>query len=232
MLLGIPLLGQETPAQADSAQMSQSLRDSLIGGSAADTLSLQVQDTLQRDTLKRKGLSYLLFPGPRPPYDPKVAWRRSIIFPGWGQIYNRRYWKLPLVYGAYGGMIYAIDFNNKQYQRFRQAFQDRNDDDESNDFDIVEERFSTSAIKNARESARRNRDFTIILTVGVHVLQTVEAFVDAHLRGFDISPDLSLKVYPGVIEHPFYLMPGQRVPGMTLSIPLATRAAPAQEPAR
>ena len=178
-----------------------------------DTLDLSQRDSLYQinidqetgevviDSLKRrKGFAYLLNPGPRPPFEASVAWKRSIIFPGWGQIYNKAWWKLPLVYGGYTGFILVIQFNDDQYKEFRQAFNERTDEDETNDFNTIEERFSDDAIKNARDAARRNRDFTIILTVGFHVLQTVEAFVDAHLKGFDISEDLTMDIHPTIIN--------------------------------
>lgn len=143
----------------------------------------------------------ILFPGKRPPYNPEIAWRRSAILPGWGQLYNKSYWKLPLVYGAYGAIGYAIFFNHTEYNRFRAAFLARTDDDST----TVDNEFSPNVpdegLRTARDRARRDRDLAILGALLIHVLQVVEAFVDAHLKDFDVSEDLSLKIGPAIPPH-------------------------------
>ena len=179
-------------------------RDSMIAASAqpdtlvqqVDSLFSTVKDTV---TIEKKGFfKAVFFPGPRPPFDAEVAWKRSILIPGWGQLYNRDYWKLPFVYGGYVGVGVVIWFNNDQYQNFRQAFIDRNDDDPENDFILFPETVPSDGIKRARDNARSARDLSILAVAGIHLLQTIEAYVDAHLRGFDVSDNLSFEVHPDV----------------------------------
>ncbi len=126
----------------------------------------------------------------------------STICPGAGQIFNKSYWRVPLVVGGFATTIYCIDWNNRGYQRFKKAYRLRND------FDIHPElypngsqdefggRYASSFLKNLRNSYRRNRDLCIILTAGIYILNIVDAHVDAHLRDYDISDDLSVEVTP------------------------------------
>jgi len=195
------------------------VRDSLINAAQSDTLAevptpLDSLYAVAIDTAQtRKGfLGQVLFPGPRPPFDPEVAWKRSLLVPGWGQIYNKDYWKLPFVYGGYVAVGVVIHFNNNQYQEFRQAFIERNDDDPENDFDSFPETVPDDGLKRARDLARQQRDLSIIAVAGIHLLQTLEAFVDAHLRGFDVSDDLALELTPDLgAGGPHLLQPGIRL---------------------
>ena len=128
---------------------------------------------------------------------PKKALLYSLVLPGAGQIYNRKYWKLPLVFGAYGGLIYAFDFNGSQHKKFKQAYEYRVDGDDSTDPDeLINPAVATEAIKRARDSARKNLELTYMAAIVVHALNGIEAFVDAHLRNFDVSEDLSFSVRP------------------------------------
>ncbi|MEO0468953.1 MAG: DUF5683 domain-containing protein, partial [Bacteroidota bacterium] len=128
--------------------------------------------------------------GPRPPFDPEVAWQRSLMIPGWGQAYNKSYWKIPLFYGGYGVAALWIDFNQRQYTRHRNAFLLATDEivgNEDPDFDG----FDNEGIRTRRNKFRRDRDYAIVILAGYHLLHVVEAYVDAHLKGFDVSEDLS-----------------------------------------
>ena len=128
---------------------------------------------------------------------PKKALLYSSVLPGAGQIYNRKYWKLPLVFSAYGGLIYAFDFNGSQHKKFKQAYEYRVDGDDSTDADeLINSAVTDDAIKRARDSARKNLELTYMAAVVVHALNGIEAFVDAHLRNFDVSEDLSLSIRP------------------------------------
>ena len=126
---------------------------------------------------------------------PKKALLYSLVLPGAGQIYNRKYWKLPLVYGAYGGLIYAFDFNGSSHKRFKQAYEYRINEDPLAD-ELINPAVATEAIKRARDSARKNLELTYMAAIVVHALNGIEAFVDAHLRNFDVSEDLSLSIRP------------------------------------
>ena len=188
---------------SSQAQNPDQVRDSLIAASQSDTLISSLDSSLLSilpdSSKEKKGFfTKLFFPGPRPPFDPEIAWKRSLLIPGWGQIYNRDYWKLPFVYGGYVGVGLVIQFNDRQYKDFRQAFIERNDDDPENDNASFPETVSTEGIKRARDNARQARDLSIIAVAGMHLLQTIEAYVDAHLRGFDVSEDLSLDLHPDV----------------------------------
>jgi len=136
----------------------------------------------------------------------------SAIFPGLGQIYNRKYWKLPLVYGGFIGCIYATTWNGTQYNGYRRAYLDFiSGDPKANSWDAyrygsykadpdtwtpaMQTSFAT-ALKSAKDYYRRYRDLSIIITVGVYALSIIDAYVDAQLFDFDVSPDLNVKVEP------------------------------------
>lgn len=143
-------------------------------------------------------------------YSPKKAAMLSAAFPGLGQIYNKKYWKLPFVYGGLAALGYSVYWNNKYFVYYSNAYFDYTDDnpttnrwkevfDQSN-IDSSDEADSQLATKldQKRTSYRRDRDFMIILTLGMYVLNIIDASVDAHLADFDISKDLSLRVEPQV----------------------------------
>ncbi len=132
----------------------------------------------------------------------KKATTLAMICPGAGQIYNGSYWKLPFVVGGFATMIYCIDWNNRGYVRFKKAYALRYDYDENPDdypdgsADEFGGRYSASYLKSLRKSYRRNRDLCIIMTTGLYILQVIDAHVDAHLRDYDISDDLTLNIEP------------------------------------
>lgn len=141
----------------------------------------------------------------------KAVWMGA-LFPGLGQIYNRSYWKLPIVYGGFMGCIYAITWNTTMYTEYKQAYIDiYNDDvlsdDPSRSYNAILPKGYTVAmmggksaytttLNNKQTLYRRYRDISIVATVAVYVLSLVDAYVDAQLFDFDISPDLSLNVEP------------------------------------
>lgn len=126
----------------------------------------------------------------------------AMICPGAGQIYNKSYWRVPIVVGGFATTIYCIDWNNRGYQRFKKAYRLKADYDANPGLypngsqDEFGGRYNTTFLKNLRNSYRRNRDLCIILTAGLYVLQIVDAHVDAHLRDYDISKDLSVSLTP------------------------------------
>ena len=133
----------------------------------------------------------------------------STICPGAGQIYNKSYWRVPLVVGGFATTIYCIDWNNRGYQRFKKAYRLRFDYDTNPELypngspDEFGGRYASSFLKNLRNSYRRNRDLCIILTAGIYLLQIMDAHVDAHLRDYDISDDLSVDVTP-VLDYSYH----------------------------
>ncbi|MEO1010319.1 MAG: DUF5683 domain-containing protein [Bacteroidota bacterium] len=136
------------------------------------------------------------------PLTPSKAAFYSAVIPGLGQIYNKRYWKAPIVWGAIGTGILIYDYNNTQYNRFRDAFKRRRagfTDDEFYDLDRDgvtrvpgEADFSEEALQDAQERFQRDRDLTLLITILLYALNVVDANVDAHLKQYNIDDDLSL----------------------------------------
>ena len=139
----------------------------------------------------------------------KATWL-AIAFPGAGQIYNRKYWKLPIVYGGFVGCAYALNWNNKMYKDYSQAYLDIMDDDPGTksyeDFLPLnssiagqEERFK-EIFRKRKDMYRRQRDLSIFAFIGVYLLSVIDAYVDAELSDFDISKDIGLKVEPAIFN--------------------------------
>ncbi len=144
----------------------------------------------------------------------KKATTLACIFPGAGQIYNKSYWKVPFVVGGFAAMIYCIDWNNRGYQRFKKAYSlisdyEANPDKYPNGSpDEFHGRYSATFIRDLRNNYRRNRDLCIILTGALYVLQIVDAHVDAHLKDYDISDDLSMSLEP-LVDYTFVPQKGK-----------------------
>lgn len=143
--------------------------------------------------------------------DPTRAVWLSALCPGLGQVYNRRYWKLPIVVGGYLGLAYATSWNNTMLQDYTRAYADLTDNDPSTnsymDFfhgNVKEENLDktwlNNLLKQRKNYFRRNRDLCIICMVGVYLLAMVDAYVDASLSHFDISPNLSMDMTPTFIQ--------------------------------
>ena len=132
----------------------------------------------------------------------KKATTLSTIFPGAGQIYNKSYWRVPIVIGGLASTIYTIDWNNRGYQRFKTAYSLKVDYEKDPSKypngapDEFRGAYTSSFLKNLKDSYRRNRDLCIILTAGVYLLNILDAHVDAHLQDYDISDDLSMNLEP------------------------------------
>ena len=144
--------------------------------------------------------------------NPQRALWLALVIPGAGQIYNRKFWKLPIIYGGFIGCIYALTWNNMMYKDYSQAYLDIMDDDPGtasyNKFlhlgvqitEANEERYK-QLFKSRKDKYRRWRDMSFFVMLGVYALSVVDAYVDAELSEFDISKDLSLKVSPVVIPN-------------------------------
>ena len=132
----------------------------------------------------------------------KKATTLSTICPGAGQIYNKSYWRVPIVIGGLASTIYTIDWNNRGYQRFKTAYSLRVDYDNNPDkypngsADEFRGNYTATFLKNLKDSYRRNRDLCILLTAGIYLLNILDAHVDAHLQDYDISDDLSMNMEP------------------------------------
>lgn len=144
--------------------------------------------------------------------NPKRAMWLAIVLPGAGQIYNRKYWKLPIVYGGFVGCAYAMRWNNQMYSDYSQAYLDLMDDDPNtqsyNQFLHLGAKIDETNIqryqqlfKKRKDKFRRWRDLSFFCLVGVYALSIVDAYVDASLSEFDISKDLSLRVEPTILNN-------------------------------
>ena len=142
--------------------------------------------------------------------NPQRALWLALVIPGGGQIYNRKYWKLPIVYGGFIGCIYAMTWNNMMYHDYQQAYLDIMDDDPNtasyNKFLHLGRKIDDSNVerykklfKSRKDKYRRWRDLSFFTMLGIYVVSVIDAYVDAELSEFDISKDLSLKVRPTVI---------------------------------
>lgn len=142
--------------------------------------------------------------------DPKKSLWYAIIFPGGGQIYNRKYWKLPLIYGGFLGCIYAMNWNNTMYRDYSQAYIDIMDSDENTKsyenfipahYDIEANKTRLQDMfRRKKDYYRRFRDLSMFCMIGVYALSILDAYIDAELSSFDISHDLTLKVHPAVMN--------------------------------
>lgn len=157
--------------------------------------------------------------------DVKKATTLACIFPGAGQIYNKSYWKVPFVIGGFASMIYCIDWNNRGYQRFKKAYNLLAQYEENPEAfpdgptDEFRGRYSADFIRNLRNNYRRNRDLCIIITGALYILQIVDAHVDAHLKDYDISDDLTMNIEP-LVDYTFVPSQGGNRPvfGFNLSV--------------
>lgn len=142
--------------------------------------------------------------------DPKKSMWLAIVFPGGGQIYNRKYWKLPIIYGGFMGCFYALNWNNTMYRDYSQAYIDIMDSDENTKSFMnflpagynVEQNMSRlqDLFKRKKNFYRRYRDMSLFCMIGVYLISIVDAYVDAEMSSFDISKDLSIKLSPAVIN--------------------------------
>ena len=135
------------------------------------------------------------------PYSPRIAILRSAILPGWGQATNKKYWKMPIVYGALGTTAYIFFRNIKQFKEANAAYKNAIDGIDSNNSLIPEPYFGVldqpELIKNFRNEVRQNVDYSVLFFIAFWGLNVVDAAVDAHLKTFDVSDNLSLQIKPG-----------------------------------
>lgn len=152
-------------------------------------------------------------------HDPRKSAKKSALIPGWGQLYNRDYWKVPLVYGALAIPTATFIYNNDWYKRSRFAYnamykaaQPNATAADSVDYkglDPIFKNLNITSVQSARNSFRRDRDYSILWFVLVWGLNIVEASVSGHLKHFDVSDDLSMQIHP-------QLNPVTRSPGLQL----------------
>jgi hypothetical protein len=145
--------------------------------------------------------------------EPRLAVWLSLLVPGGGQIYNRKLWKLPIVYGGYVGCIYALTWNQSTYMDYQNAYVDIMDDDPNTksyedflppnyEIDTSMEDWLKDVFRQRKNKYRRYRDLSIFSFAGMYIVAAIDAYVDAELSHFDITPDLSLRVEPNfMMDH-------------------------------
>ena len=197
LTFGIP----RTYAQTESVEPVAVVEDSTLLIMPDTILTQAMADSLAARVHKA------LMPTFRP--DPIRAMWLSLVLPGAGQFYNRKYWKLPIVYGGFMGCAYALSWNNQMLRDYSQAYLDIMDSDPNTksyekmlplNYNIKGREAQFMVIfKNKKDYFRKYRDMSIFAFAAVYVLAVVDAYVDAELSCFDISEDLSLQVAPAVI---------------------------------
>ncbi len=201
-----------------SAQRKSVKREHSAVGFEVDTLAVEQADSIWK--AQTDSILEIVKPSPYDIWEPteiafnpdpnKAVWM-SALFPGLGQVYNRRYWKLPLVIGGYMGLAYATTWNNGMLTDYTKAYRDIMDNDPStksymNLFppttkeENLDKTWLTNVLQSRKDYYRRNRDLCVICMVGVYLLAMVDAYVDASLSHFDISPDLSMDVAPALMQ--------------------------------
>ena len=211
MIMGMQVMAQteqpETPVDSIDIMMARidslTRADSILTIQEEPTLSVMV-DSTRIVKPKRDWNTW------QP--DPKRALWLALVLPGAGQIYNRKYWKLPIIYGGFIGCIYALTWNNMMYKDYSQAYLDIMDTDPGTasynkflhlgvEINSSNESRYKEIFKNRKDKYRRWRDMSFFVMIGVYALSVIDAYVDAELSAFDISKDLSLKVEPAVIPN-------------------------------
>lgn len=178
-------------------QISDSLPSSAAKAKIDKSLDKKAIAKEQKELPKPKKLFYP---------DPNKAMWYGLICPGLGQIYNRRYWKLPIVYGGFAALGYGISYYGKNYKTVRRYYSDIVDNNpNTKSYEELYGKYDPSYVtperlKDYMNSHRRSRDLCIIGTVAFYAITVLDAFVDASLANFDIAPDLSLRVAPTVIQ--------------------------------
>ena len=194
-----PAIAQKDSLQVDAMQ-SINLDDSIAIDSA------KLSKALAPKALRKKRNWATWRPNTK-----RAMWL-AIILPGAGQIYNRKYWKLPIIYGGFVGCAYAMSWNNQMYHDYSQAYLDIMDDDPNtqsyNQFLHLGAKIDESNIERYKEIFRKRkdryrrwRDMSMFVMIGVYAFSVIDAYVDASLSEFDISNDLSLKIEPTVINN-------------------------------
>jgi len=204
----------ETTPPDDTLRVEKEVLIDSLESVSADTRSLVLADSLAQRALEtvdslQAQVGDRLQKKERFVPDPKRALWMALIFPGGGQIYNRKYWKLPVIYGGFLGCYYALSWNNQMLRDYSQAYLDIMDADPNTksyekmlpmNYSIAgrESQFQ-EIFKNKKNYYRKYRDMSILAFFAVYAIAVIDAYVDAELSTFDISEDLSLQWTPAVV---------------------------------
>jgi hypothetical protein len=172
----------------------------------ASAAKLMAQDSLtviRDDSLIVESADTVLLKSYSARYDPRKALMYAAVLPGLGQIYNKKYWKLPLVYGGFFGIGYAINFYHDNYTTYKaQLFYnlDHGYEEDSETDPLDPNQYTTGQLRTIVDKSRRERDFWVIMMGAMYILQIVDAHVDAHLKEFDLNPTLKVSVRPSISQ--------------------------------
>lgn len=139
---------------------------------------------------------------------PKRSAYYALMFPGLGQLNNRDYWKLPIVYGLLGAGVYFFVDNSTNYNKARQEYAYRQDKGANSFLYPKYQSYNLEAVAFDRDEYKRLLDMTVLLSIAGYGLQVMEANASAHLKGFDISDDISMKIRPTAVPSPYGILPG------------------------
>lgn len=152
-----------------------------------DTIFLEPQDTMMIKSYAKR-------------YNPRKALLYAAVLPGLGQVYNKKYWKLPLVYGGFYAIGRGINWYNDYYVRYKTHLFYNIENQLGNTDRNPTVPFTTEQLRRIVDKARRERDLMVILMGGMYLLQIVDAHVDAHLKEFDLNPNLKVSIEPTITQ--------------------------------
>ena len=186
---------------------SLAIADSLAAENRRKMLEMTASPNLKEQPVPADSLQKAIDPKRWIPNPTKATWL-ALVIPGGGQIYNRKFWKLPIFYGGFAGCAYALTWNNKMYKDYSSAYKDAVNENwtSSSITDLLppNHKYSnsqlTEVLRKRKDTFRRYRDLSIFAFIGVYLLSVVDAYVDAELSNFDITPDLSMRVEPAIIN--------------------------------
>ena len=186
---------------------SLAVADRLAAENKRKMLEMTASPDLKEQPVPTDSLQKAIDPKRWVPNPTKATWL-ALVIPGGGQIYNRKYWKLPIFYGGFAGCAYALTWNGKMYKDYSAAYKDAVNENwtSSSITDLLPPNHNysnsqlTEILRKRKDTFRRYRDLSIFAFIGVYLLSVVDAYVDAELSNFDITPDLSMKVEPAIIN--------------------------------
>ena len=204
LLNAIDTVAPKLSVVKDSLQVTDSIK--ALNKAQLDSINTPIDAVEETKELNENAIKEKWLPNPT-----KATWY-AIVFPGGGQIYNKKYWKLPIFYGGFAGCIYALNWNNTMYKDYAQAYRDLMDGNPNTNSHLelfppnvsIDDSRLQSILKNRKDRFRRYRDLSVIAFIGVYILSVIDAYVDAELSNFDITPDLSMRIEPTMINSTDY----------------------------
>ena len=216
----------ESALQRVSAADSLALADSIAAENKKRLLEMTSSTTPQVSPTPTDSINGALNKKVFIPNPTKATWL-ALVIPGGGQIYNRKYWKLPIIYGGFAGCAYALTWNNKMYKDYMQAYKDAalgtweansiHDLLPPGYLDRTPKTQITETLRKRKDTYRRYRDLSIFAFIGVYLISVIDAYVDAELSNFDITPDLSMRVEPAVINSQYSIGSSNKSVGVQCS---------------